>query len=199
MLVGLTGSMGSGKTLTSSLFRKLGAHIIDADVICRELVEPGKSALDEITQYFGKDILLADGTLNRPQMARIVFNDADKKMVLESILHPKVFEEEQRVYKDIRAREPNALVIVDAALLIESGNHNKMDKVLVVTCEREKQIQRLSKQGKWNFEEIRRRMTNQMKSEDKIKCADYVIHNDGSIEDLGLQVQSVFQELSNHR
>ena len=197
LLLGLTGSMGAGKTQTASLFQELGAYILDADAICRVLVKPGKPALNKIAEYFGNDILMMDGTLNRDKMAKIVFSDPIKKKVLEKILHPKVFEEEQRVYKNIRAKQPNALVVIDAALLIESGNYKKMDKILVVTCKKEKQIQRLSKLGTWSRKDIEERILSQMAAEDKIKYADYVIHNDGTLIDLKNQVNSVFQELSN--
>ena len=197
LLVGLTGSMGSGKTLTANFFQALGAYVIDADAICRNLVEPGKPALKEIVECFGKEILLANGILNRLKMAKIVFADSAKKKALENILHPKVFEEEQRVYKNIQAAQKNTLVIIDAPLLIESGNYKKMDKVLVVICDKEKQVQRLEKLGSWNRKEIEKRILNQMKAEKKTKYADYVIHNDGTIDDLRVQVASVFNELSN--
>ena len=195
LLAGLTGSMGSGKTRAASLFRQLGAYTLDADAVCQALVKPRQPAWREIVERFGNEILQADETLNRAELAKIIFTDSGKKKALESILHPKVFMEEQKFYNDIRNRQPDALVIIDAALLIESGNHKKMDKVIVVSCRRDEQIRRLLARGIWNREDIEKRLRNQMKVEDKIKLADYVIPNDGSLEDLATQVELVFHEL----
>ncbi|MFQ5673321.1 MAG: dephospho-CoA kinase [Nitrospinales bacterium] len=197
LLVGLTGSMGSGKTRAANLFRKLGAHILDADAVCRALVKPGEPAWREIVERFGNKILLADDTLNRAELAKIVFAEPDKKAALENILHPRVFREEEKFYDNIRHRQPDALVIIDAALLIESGNYKKMDKVVVMSCAKDEQIRRLLARGSWSREDIEKRLSRQMKVEDKIKLADYVIHNDGSLEDLETQVESVFHELKN--
>jgi len=197
LLVGLTGSMGSGKTRAASLFRQLGAYTLDADAVCLALVKPREPAWREIVERFGNEILQADETLNRTELAKIVFTDPAKKRALESILHPRVFMEEQKFYNDIRSRQPDALVIIDAALLIESGNHKEMDKVIVVSCGQDEQIRRLLARGGWSREDIEKRLRSQMKVEDKIKLADYVIHNDGSLENLATQVESVFHELKN--
>ena len=118
LLVGITGGMGSGKTLAASFFHELGAHILDADVICRKLVEPGQPALKEISECFGKSIIDEFGNLDRKKLAQVIFYDPKKKNDLENILHPRVFEFENLEYKNISQKHPKALVIIDAALLL---------------------------------------------------------------------------------
>lgn len=195
LLVGLTGSMGSGKTVVAEMFRKLGAHILDADAICRDLVKPDEPAWHEIVDFFGKEVLLPDETLNRPGLAKIVFDDPGKKKALEKILHPRVIAEEQKAYEGIRKKRADALVVLDAALLIESGNYEKMDKVVVVSCTEEEQIRRLLEQGRHSRQDIEKRLRTQMSIDDKIKYADYIIHNSGTLDELETRVESVFGEL----
>ena len=177
LLVGLTGGMGSGKTLASSFFHELGAYIIDADIICRKLVEPGQPALKEIADSFGKDIIDKFGKLDRKKLGQLIFCDPNQKERLENILHPKVFECEKLDYKAICKINPKALVIVDAALLIESGNHKEMDKLIVINADEKVRIQRILSRGKWNYEEVIVRLKNQMPSAKKIKYADFVLEN----------------------
>lgn len=197
LLVGLTGGMGSGKTLAAGMFRSLGAHILDADVICRDLVKPREPAWSEIVEFFGKEILAADETLDRARLGKIVFDDPGKKKVLENILHPRVFLEERSVYANIRKKQADALVIIDAALLIESGNYKNMDRVVVMSCGEKEQLRRALKKGLLSPENIAKRLRAQMSNNDKIKYADYVIRNEGSMDNLRIQVESVFQKLKN--
>lgn len=194
LLIGLTGGMGSGKSTVAEIFRQLGGHVIDADEICRELVEPNQPAWKEIVQEFGEGILQPDRSLNRAKMADIVFADPKKKDALETILHPRVFAAEQAKYEEICAKEPDALVFLDAALLIESGNYRKVDKVLVVDCDRETRIQRILAKGIWNREDIERRMDNQMPLEEKLKHADFVVRNDSDLAHLKEQVTALFKQ-----
>lgn len=195
LLVGLTGGMGSGKTVVAGIFRELGAHILDADAICRDLVKPDEPAWHEIVDFFGREVLLPNETLDRPGLAKIVFDDPGKKKALEKILHPRVIAEEQKAYEGIRKKRADALVVLDAALLIESGNYRKMDRVVVVRCTEEEQIHRLLKQGRHSRQDIEKRLRNQMGIDDKIKYADYVIHNGGTLDELETRVESVFGEL----
>ena len=195
LLVGLTGGMGSGKTLASSFFHELGAHIIDADLICRKLVEPGQPALKEIADNFGKLIIDKSGNLNRNKLGQLVFCDSKKREKLENILHPKVFEVEKLNYKAICKLNPKALVIVDAALLIESANHKNMDKVIVINADEKIRIQRILSQGKWNHEEIVARLKNQMPNDEKIKYADFVLENSKDKKQLKEQVKKIYTNL----
>ncbi|MEC9018672.1 MAG: dephospho-CoA kinase [Nitrospinota bacterium] len=195
LLVGLTGGMGSGKTLASSFFHELGAHIIDADLICRKLVEPGQPALQEITDYFGKLIIDKSGNLNRNKLGQLVFCDSKKREKIENILHPKVFKVEKLNYKAICKINPKALVLVDAALLIESANYKEMDKVILINADEKIRIQRILSRGKWNHEEIVARLKSQMPNEEKIKYADFVLENSKDKTYLKEQVKNLYTKL----
>jgi len=195
LLVGLTGGMGSGKSTVAGMLEEFGAHIIDADAICRILVEPEQPAWQEIAKTFGKGILLKDGTLDRAQLADIIFSDPSQKKVLEDILHPKVFEEERALFKKITEKEPSALVIVDAALLIESGNYRKVNKVVVVASDEEIRIQRILDKSRFSREDIQRRIRNQMDLKEKVKFADYVLENNAGLAELKNQVEALFKDL----
>jgi len=195
LLVGLTGGMGSGKTLASFFFHELGAYIIDADLVCRKLVERGQPALKEIADSFGEFIIDKSGNLNRNKLGQVVFFDAKKREILENILHPRVFEVEKLNYKAICKINPKALVIVDAALLIESANHKEMDKVIVINADEKIRIQRIFSRGKWNHEEIVARLKSQMPNEEKIKYADFVLENSKDKTHLKEQVKILYTQL----
>jgi len=184
--------MGSGKTLAASMFRELGVRTIDADAICRDLVAPGEPAWKEIVDQFGEGVLAGDRTLDRQRMAGIVFSDPTQKKKLESILHPRVFEEEARIYDRLRKEDPRVIVIVNAALLIESGNFRNMDRVVVVRAEEKTQVDRVVKRGGMSRDDVLRRIRNQMSLEEKIKFADHVIDNTSSVDHLHAQVDQLF-------
>jgi dephospho-CoA kinase len=195
LLAGLTGGMGSGKTTVGKLFKALGAYVLDADEICRSLVEPGKPAWREIVDLLGNGILRDDQTLDRRKIADVVFNDPEKKKALEAILHPRVMEEEQTLYTDILEGDPGALVIIDAALLIESENYRKVDKVIVIACDEETQLRRIMAKNMFSREDAQRRLQQQMPLKEKIKFADYVLHNDSELSELKKKVEALFHQL----
>jgi len=195
LLVGLTGGMGSGKTTVAKYFKALGAYVLDADEICRSLVEPEKPAWREIIDLLGNGILRDDQTLDRRKIADIVFNDPEKKKALETILHPRVMAEEQAVYKDILQDDPGALVIIDAALLIESENYRKVDKVIVIACDEETQLHRIMAKNMFSRKDAQNRLRLQMPLEEKIKFADYVLHNDSGLSELKKKAESLFHQL----
>ena len=196
LLVGLTGGMGSGKTLSANIFNDFGAHILDADLICRKLVEPGQPALKEICDNFSENILDNSGNLNRKKLAHLIFHAPQKKKILENILHPRVFAFEREKYKIICENDPKALVIVDAALLIESGNYLNMDKVVVVNTEEKNQIKRILARGEWTRDEILIRISNQMPSKEKILYADFILENSSDEFDLRNKVKDLYAKLS---
>ena len=196
LLVGLTGTMGSGKTTTASLLKEMGAFIIDADVICHDLVFPNNPAWEEVIHTFGKEILQNDHqTIDRAKLGRIIFNDKVKKDQLEKILHPKVIAEEIRLSEQVFRDYPKSIVVIEAALLIESGSENRMDKVVVVTSDEEQSIQRGMKRCSLTRKEVISRIRNQMPQVEKIKKADYVIQNNGSQEEFKIKVQGLYSEL----
>jgi dephospho-CoA kinase len=196
LLVGLTGGMGSGKTLAASFFKDLGAFILDADLICRKLVEPGQPALKEIEDTFGKEIFSTSGNLDRRRLADLVFDDPEKKQSLENILHPRVFEFERLEYEAIQMEHPNAIVIVDAALLIESGNYKKMDKVIVLNSDEKNRINRILARSELSKDEITARIKNQMPSEEKVRYADFVLENSSDKDNLRSKVKDIHAKLA---
>ncbi|GJL78253.1 MAG: dephospho-CoA kinase [Nitrospinaceae bacterium] len=195
LIVGLTGSIGSGKTTAASMLKDLGAFIIDADLLCRKLVLPNRPAWEEIVETFGKTILMEDQNIDRAKLADVVFNDKEKKTLLENILHPKVIEEEMRLCRQILNEHPHALIVIDAALLIESGNYKKVDKVIVVTCDQETLVRRAMERSSLTREEAQLRIQNQMPQEEKVKKADFILENNGSRDDFQTQVEKLCMEL----
>ena len=195
LLVGLTGGMGSGKSLAASFFKELGAYVLDADLICRNLVEPEQPACREISENFGKEVFTASGNLDRKKLANIIFKNPKKKEILEGILHPKVFEIEELKYETIRKGHPNAVVIVDAALLIESGNYKKMDKVIVVNSDEKNRIDRIISRNHISLDEVTSRINNQMPSEEKVRYADFIIENSLDMDSLRSKVIDIYAKL----
>jgi len=196
LLAGLTGTMGSGKSTTAGMLKDLGAFIIDADAICKDLIHPNRPAWEEIVETFGKEILQGDQqNIDRGKLAEIVFNDKDKKRQLENILHPRVIDQEMKLAEQIFREHPKAVVVVEAALLIESGNDQRMDKVIVVACDEEQSIQRAMTRASLSRDEVIARIQNQMPQTEKIKKADYVLRNNNDQEDLKLKVQALYSEL----
>ena len=195
LLVGLTGGMGSGKSLAASYFRELGAQMIDADRISRELVAPEKPAWKEIIEEFGSSVLNSDQTLNRKQVGAIVFNDESKRKKLEDIIHPRVIVEERRLYERYRQENSRVLAVIDAALLIESGNYKNVDTVIVVQCGREEQIRRVMERDGTARNEVENRLNSQMSLEEKVGFGDYILRNDGTRESLKSQVGELYRDL----
>ena len=195
LLVGLTGGMGSGKSLAASYFRELGAQMIDADRISRELVAPEKPAWKEIIKEFGSSVLNSDQTLNRKQVAAIVFNDESKRKKLEDIIHPRVIVEERRLYEKYRQENSRVLAVIDSALLIESGNYNNVDTVVVIQCGREEQIRRVMERDGTARSEVEKRLDSQMRLEEKVGFGDYILRNDGTRESLKSQVGELYRDL----
>ncbi len=194
-VVGLTGGIASGKSTVSHIFRSLGAQVIDADILARQVVEPGKPAWQEIVNFFGREILLPDGSIDRKKLGAIVFQDPAKREVLNRIVHPRVFEEEKRLYQDLRRQYPEALIIVDAALLIESGSYKRFHKLIVVYVDEQTQLHRLMLRDGISAEEAWVRIRSQMPLSEKVKYANYIIDNRGSLEETRRQVEEVYKKL----
>ncbi len=192
--VGLTGSIAVGKSNVLRVFGELGCHVIDADLIAREVVAPGTEGLRSIVATFG-DVLNADGTLNRGQLGQIVFGDEQKRQKLNALLHPLIIKAQDEQIHQLEARDPNGIVIVDAALMIESGGHARMDKLVVVHCDPAIELERLMKRDGLSPEAAAERINTQMPQEEKKKYADFLIDTSGSLESTRAQVLSVFEKL----
>ncbi len=195
LIIGLTGGVASGKTAISQALEEEGAYIIDADQIARELVQPRAPAWDGIVRAFGKAILLEDGTIDRKKLADKVFADPKQRELLNQILHPLITEEMDRRTREIGKKDPEAIAVIDAPLLIEVGYHRKVDKLIVVTSTQTQQIERLKERDGISSEEAVRILSSQMRVEEKAKLADFVIRNEGSLADARERVKEVFQEL----
>ncbi len=194
IIVGLTGSVGTGKSTVDNFFRELGAYIIDWDELARKVVRPQLKAWEEIVEYFGKDILNEDLTLNRQKLADMVFPDKEKVAKLNRMVHPQVFKEDERITNEIKSRAPDALIIKDIPLLTEVARPLFVDKIIVVAASEQTQIRRLEERG-MSREDAQNRIKSQLPLEEKIKFADFVINNDGSLEETKKQVEEVYSLL----
>jgi dephospho-CoA kinase len=195
LIVGLTGGVASGKSVVSQVLKEEGAYLIDADQIARELVQPRTPTWKELIKVFGKEILQKDGSIHRKQLAAKVFSDPTQRDLLNRTLHPRIKEEMGRRLKAIGQKDPEAIVVIDAPLLVETGNHREMDKVIVVISTEAQQITRLREREGMDQEEARRIMASQMATKEKVKVADFVIRNEGSLEETERRAREVFQEL----
>ena len=196
--VGLTGSIGVGKSFVASVFEELGAHVLDADQTAREVVMPGRPGLKAITDAFGEEILNADGTLNRKQLGALVFADEAKRQQLNALLHPFIIARQDEILKEWEAKDPDGIGIVDAALMIESGGYRRFDKLIVVHCRPEVQLERLMLRDKLSLDEAQRRIDAQMPQEEKQKFADYLIDTSDGFELTRDQARRVYESLSRH-
>ena len=180
LLVGLTGGIATGKSAVSEMFRALGAVIIDADVLAREVVEPGEPALAEIARDFGSNMIAADGRLDRKALGAVVFADSARRRRLEAITHPRIRARFDRRLSDLAGQQFKGLVFFDAAVMIESGNYKNMDRLVVVVTDEPTQIARLMARDGCTREDALARIRSQMPLSEKAKLADHVIDNSGS-------------------
>ncbi|HLA95188.1 MAG TPA: dephospho-CoA kinase [Pyrinomonadaceae bacterium] len=194
---GLTGSIAVGKSFVCDVFRELGCYVIDADRLARDVVKPDTPGLANIIKEFGEGVINVDGELDRPKMASIVFVDEEKRLLLNSIIHPLVFEEQNRWLAEREAEDPNGIAIVDAALMIESGGYKRFDKLIVVWCEPDIQLQRLRTRDGMNETDAFRRIASQMPQDEKKKFADLLIDTSGGFDGTRTQCLRVHSELKN--
>lgn len=195
LIVGLTGGIASGKSLVSRVFKDLGAHIIDADRIVHELLAPGEPVWEEVVKYFGRDVLQPDQCIDRRRLGEIVFRDGEKRAWLNRCIHPRVFDVYQAHVRRLRQAAGSAVVVFDAALLIETGYHNKMDRVVVVYAGPEQQLKRLRERDRFTEDEALARIRSQMPLGEKREHADFVIENTGDREETERRARAVFAEL----
>lgn len=192
MRVGLTGGVASGKSTVSAMLAELGAVVIDADLLAREVVEPGTDGLAEIVKAFGDGVLTPDGALDRPAMGALVFADEERRRTLEAIIHPRV---RARGRELEAAAEPDDVVVHDIPLLAETGQASRFDAVLVVDVPVETQIERLVGLRGMTREEAEARVAAQATREERLAIATHVIVNTGTLEDLRRRVTEVFEEM----
>jgi len=194
IIVGLTGSVGTGKSTVAKFFEELGAYVIDWDELAREVVRPNSKAWKEIIECFGKDVLNEDLTVNRQKLANIVFTEKGKVTKLNQIVHPEVFKEDERIINEIKNHDPNALVVKDIPLLFELTHPIFTDKTVVVSASEETQLKRLEEKG-MSWDDAQNRISSQLPLEEKIKSADFVINNNGPLEETKRQVEEIYSLL----
>ncbi|MGQ0541748.1 MAG: dephospho-CoA kinase [Blastocatellia bacterium] len=192
---GLTGSIAVGKTFVCEIFRELGCFVLDADNVARDVVKPGTPGLKRVVEEFGEEILKTGGGLDRAKMGAIVFADEEKRKLLNSIVHPLVFEAQNKWLAEREREDPAGVAIVDAALMIESGGYRRFDKLIVVWCEPAIQLQRLIMRDGLDETAAKRRIEAQMPQDDKKKFADFLIDTSKSYDDTRSRTLAVFEQL----
>lgn len=193
--VGLTGSIGVGKSFVAGVLRELGCHVLDADQTAREVVTPGAPGLTDVVKAFGKEVLHRDGTLDRQRLGALIFGSDEKRTLLNSILHPYIIARQDQVLRDWERQDPDGIAVVDAALMIESGGYKRFDKLIVVHCNPEEQLRRIMARDSLSREEAERRVGAQMSQAEKKKYADYLIDTSGGFEATRHRTQQVYENL----
>ena len=195
-VLGLTGNIASGKSLVATMFEELGARVIDVDDIARMIVEPDQPAWNEIVGGFGDVILNQDKTINRKKLGDIIFNDKEKREILNNITHPRIMAIVRNKVEEYRNQNVE-LTIIEAALIVEKGGlKDLIEKLIVVTSDKSSQIERLADRDGFSREEAMSRINSQMPADEKVRFADYIIDNSGSRYETNVQVQKIWEELT---
>ena len=195
-VLGLTGNIASGKSLVATMFEELGARVIDVDDIARMIVEPNQAAWNEIVGGFGDVILNQDKTINRKKLGDIIFNDKEKREILNNITHPRIMAIVRNKVEEYRNQNVE-LTIIEAALIVEKGGlKDLIEKLIVVTSDKSSQIERLADRDGFSREEAMSRINSQMPADEKVRFADYIIDNSGSRYETNVQVQKIWEELT---
>lgn len=195
LLLGVTGGIASGKSTVSQILKELGAPLVDLDVIARQVVEPGTTTLANIVDYFGKQVLCENGSLDRKNLSNIIFRDTEKRKKLESFIHPPIFEEFFKKVHEIAKKRPNAIIQVSVPLLIEQNLQFIFDKIVVVYISREQQVERLALRDGISRADASNMLNSQLPIEEKVGYADFIINNENSVEETRRQVEEMWQEL----
>ncbi len=192
----LTGGIASGKSTVSHMFQELGAYLIDADLVARQVVEPEKAAWQEIVEFFGQGILLPDKQIDRKQLGRIIFHHADKRKMLNQIVHPRVIAEINQQEHHVHQHDPETFVMVDVPLLIEASMYSDYAHIILVYVPETIQLQRLMRRDNISRQEALARIRSQMSLEEKRRYATHIIMNDADLDDTRKQVTAVYQALA---
>lgn len=194
VIIGLTGSIGTGKSTVAGFLKEFGAHVIDWDVLAREVVKPHLRAWQGIVDFFGEGVLNEDLTLDRQKLANMVFGDKEKVTKLNQIVHPEIYKEDERLTKEIGERDPDAIIVKDIPLLTKEARGSLFDKIVTVAAREEVQLERLEKRG-MDIEDAKNRIKSQLPLEEKIKFSDFVIDNNGSMNETREQVEKLISTL----
>jgi len=198
--VGLTGGIAAGKSVVGEMFAALGAHVIQADEIAHQLMQPGDAVYQEVVAHFGAGILDPGGTVNRARLAELAFGSKPSRVQeLNQIVHPAVIRRQEEWMKQVAERDPHAIALVEAALILEADMAKRLDRLIVVTCRPEQRIERWARRLNADEEtarrEVTRRMAAQLPDGEKIKAAHYVVDNSGSLDETRRQVKEIYADL----
>ncbi len=193
--VGLTGGLASGKSFVGHTLAGLGCHLIQADELGHQVLLPGAEAYDEVILQFGDDIPDQDGFINRKKLGELVFGRPELLEKLSKIVHPHVGARQKRLIEEIVQADPKAIIVVEAAILVETGSYKKCDRLIVAVCSDEQQMERAMKRGAYTREEVLARLSRQLPLEEKLKVADYVVDTSGTKENTIEQVRAVYDSL----
>jgi len=205
--VGLTGGIAAGKSAVGEMFVALGARLVQADRIAHSLMQPGEPVYNEVVRHFGREILNPDGSVNRAKLAEVAFGPSDaaeskrasRVEELNRIVHPVVIRSQDEWMQEMGRQDLHAVAIVEAALILEAGAAKRFDRIIVVTCTAEQRIARFAARQKIDVEtarkEVVRRMAAQLPDEEKVKAANYVIDNSGSLDQTREQIDKVWEQL----
>jgi dephospho-CoA kinase len=193
--VGLTGGLASGKTFVGHALAELGCHLIEADELGHQVLLPGAEAYDPVVNEFGEEILDDDRYIVRRKLGALVWNNPERLAKLNSIVHPVVIARQQGIIAQIAQTDPAAIVVVEAAILVETGSYRRFDRLIVVVCTAEQQMERAMKRGAYSKEEVLARLSRQLPLEEKVRVADYVIDTSGAKEHTLEQVKAVYNSL----
>ncbi len=196
LTIGLTGGIASGKSLVAAYFKRLGATVVDADVIAREVVKPHTAGWQEVVAAFGPSILAPDGTIDRAKLGSIVFSDQHRRDTLNAILHPYILHAIREQITNIAKQDPHAVIVVDVPLLVECGLQREFDAIVVVWVPQELQLKRLMERDQLNASEALQRIAAQMDINEKQTHATYVIKNDKDRKHTEEQVKKIFKEIT---
>lgn len=197
MIIGLTGTIGSGKSTVSARLAKLGALVLDADTISREAVKKGADGLNKIAEVFGKEVIDANGELDRKALAGIVFSDESKRLILNGIIHPQVLKALKERTHGEKDSNPNRMIVWDVPLLIEVGWVEYVDSVWLVTAPEQTRINRIMARDGCTIKQAQSRICAQMSEEEKARFSNEIIDNGGSLEQLYQRVDALYGEYSN--
>jgi dephospho-CoA kinase len=195
MYIGLTGNIASGKSTVAKLFEQFGVYTIDADEISKIIMSKNGSAYNAIIEYFGKNILNEVNEINRAKLKEIVFNNPKERKILEEIVQPKIIEYEKKLVGKIKGKDSNAIIMTHAALIIEKNTYKRFDKVIVIYISKENQLNRLLKRDNMSLQLAKKIISSQMPIEEKLKYADIIIDNNGTLDDLKSEVDRIIQDL----
>jgi dephospho-CoA kinase len=193
--VGLTGGFATGKSFVGEAFKELGCHLIKADELGHQVLEPGGEAYDAVVREFGAGILVPGGAIDRRKLAAMVFDKPDRLAALNRLVHPSVIRREEELIEQFAGRDPHGIVIVEAAILIETGSYKRFDRLVLAVCSREQQIERAMRRDELTYSEVLARLDRQMPLQEKRKLADYIIDTSGPKDETRRQARVIYESL----